>query len=322
MSQKKINSEKSVENYCIFLGSVLYCVRCGRVETPKEGEVMKNNLLTDMGHSPSAVYKDTPNQMRILHLHPHYELYFCPKGVKQKIVLNGKEQVYEGACAILVPPFFLHSMSALEEEAFLRICLFFGEKSMEAFSEQHLPQRIFSGECLFFELTEDQASRLLPVARIASMEGFDLSDREREITFALLLSMLFRLCPEEKIRIHGSLTFYIQQVFQYVAENYMYDISAESVAREFSISRSKLNRDLRNFAGCTLHDFLDLCRLNRAKDLLQRKDRCAIDEVGQMCGFRNASYFYIFFRKHMGLSPLDYRRMFYGNEPPAVKKNQ
>ena len=274
---------------------------------------MENRFLNDKGIWPYSQYKEEPYVMHFLHLHPQYEIYFCPQNIEQRLVLNGKEYLHNGPCVIISPPFSIHSMSSVSSERFLRICLYFTEQTLERFRDQYLPTRLHTPESLFFDLTEAQAKLLLPVAETAAREQYGLTRKEKEIAFALFLSMLFRICPENKIRTYGNFKFYIQNVFRYVAENYMYDITSESVAREFSISRSKLDRDLRMFAGCTLHEFLDLCRLNRAKELLQREDKLAIDEIGQMCGFRNSSYFYIFFRKHMGVSPLEYRRRFYEN---------
>lgn len=283
---------------------------------------MEGNFLTDKGNEPSCQRQEDPYDMRFLHLHPQYELYFSPEAVKQRVVLNGEEYVLDKPCAILVPPFFLHSMSSVDADRFLRICLFFSQKIIENVPDPYLPARLNTPECLCFELTEEQAKLLLPLAELPTQEQYDMTPEEKELSFVLLLNMLFRFCPEERIKTYGNLRFYVQNVLRYVSENYMYDISSESVAREFSISRSKLDRDLRAFANCTLHDFLDLCRLNRARDLLQAKHRYAIDEVGQMCGFRNASYFYIFFRKHMGMSPLEYRKQFFVSEENANQSKQ
>ena len=272
---------------------------------------MKNQFLSDKGMTPHTQYKEEPRVMHFLHLHPQYEVYFCPRKTNQQLVLNGKEYVCDTPCVVISPPYSIHSMSSMTDEPYPRYCFYFTEQMLEHLREgQYVPLRLNNPEILFLELTEEEASLLIPVAQTAAQSAYGLTGKEKEIAFSLFLNMLFRICPEDRVHTYGNFRFYIQKVFRYIAENYMQDISSESVAKEFSISRSKLDRDLRTFADCTLHDFLDLCRLNRAKELLQSGERLAVEEIGRLCGFHNSSYFYIFFKKYMGVSPLEYRKQF------------
>ena len=280
---------------------------------------MKNQFLSDKGMQPYTQYQDEPREMHFLHLHPQYEIYFCPRRIDQRLVLNGKEYVSHTPCVVISPPYSIHSMSSMSNKPYPRFCFYFSDQTLERLGAGgYLPSRMSEPEVLFVELTEEEAELLLPVAEMASNPRYGLGEKEKEMAFSLFLNMLLRICPEERVHTYGNFRFYIQKVFRYIAENYMQDISSESVAKEFSISRSKLDRDMRTFADCTLHDFLDLCRLNRAKELLQSRERYGVEEIGRLCGFHNSSYFYIFFKKYMGVSPLEYRKSFLASQ--KVKK--
>lgn len=269
---------------------------------------MSQQFFSDMGESPVADLR--PGQlMNYMHLHPQYEIYFCPYSVEQHLMINGREYRRRQPCIVISPPFFIHAMSPMNQDSFLRMVFYFSENVLEKFGKQYLPQRPIHSECLLISLTEDQARSLMPLGKLISEQGKDqLTAEEKELALILFLSHMFHIVPNEQIETAGRFSLYIQNVFRYISENFMNNINSESVAKEFSVSRSKLDRDLRAYTGCTLHEFLDLCRLNKAKELLGAKQKCSVEEVAVACGFRNESYFYTFFRKHEGLSPLEYRK--------------
>ncbi len=272
---------------------------------------MSHQFLTDMGDTPYTEAGDYPFKMNYLHLHPQYEIYFCPYAVEQHMVINGKEYRRNTPCVIVSPPFFIHSMSPVDTDHFMRMVFYFSERVLDKFRDQYLPERSIDSECLMISLTERQARHLIPLAEMIAREnGMVLTTEEKELAIMLFLSHLFHVCDQSNIETVGKFNLYIQSVFRYIAENFMNNINSETVAKEFSVSRSKLDRDLRSYTGCTLHEFLDLCRLNKAKELLSEKQRRSVEEIAVACGFRNESYFYTFFRKHEGMSPLEYRKQY------------
>ena len=191
---------------------------------------------------------------------------------------------------------------------------YFSERVLEKFREQYLPDKPVNSECLLISLTKDQADSLAPLGGLIAKEGNKkLTTDEKELAMVLFLSHMFHICDESNIETVGKFNLYIQNVFRYISENFMNNINSETVAEEFSVSRSKLDRDLRAYTGCTLHEFLDLCRLNKAKEMLSEKQKRSVDEIAFACGFRNESYFYTFFRKYEGVSPLEYRKRFHPN---------
>lgn len=257
-------------------------------------------------------YDTVPKVMNYLHLHPQYEVYFCPRAIEQDIMINGKEYRRNTPCIVITPPFFIHSMSPVYQSSFPRMVFYFSERLLEKFRGQCLQKRPINSECLLISLTGEQAKSILPLGELIANEGAEkLTSDEKELAMVLFLSHLFHICDETQIETVGKFNLYIQNVFRYISRNFMNNISSESVAMEFSVSRSKLDRDFRSYTGCTLHEFLDLCRLNRAKELLSEKQKRSVEEIAAACGFRNESYFYTFFRKHEGVSPLEYRKQFH-----------
>ena len=272
---------------------------------------MPSQFFSDMGENLSSEYATAPGVMNHLHLHPQYEVYFCRDAIEQNIIINGKVFRCNSPCVVISPPFFIHSMSSVNESTFPRMVFYFSERVLEKYHLHTLDEQSISTECRMIKLTRSQADKLVSLGELIANEGAGKLDvDEKEMAMVLFLSYLFRLCDESQIETIGRFNLYIQSVFRYISVNFMNNINSESIAKEFSVSRSKLDRDFRSFTGCTLHEFLDLCRLNHAKELLAEKQKRSIEEIATACGFRNESYFYTFFRKHEGLSPLEYRKQF------------
>ena len=272
---------------------------------------MSNQFFSDMGETFSSEYATAPKVMNYLHLHPQYEVYFCSDSVEQKITINGREYQLNDPCVVISPPFFIHSMSSAHRDGFPRMVFYFTERLLKQHQKQYFQDHPIQSECLMITLTKAQAKSLFPLGELIVKEGAErLTSEEKELALILFLSHLFHICDPSQIETVGKFNLYIQGVFRYISENFMNNINSESIAKSFSVSRSKLDRDFRTYTGCTLHEFLDLCRLNRAKELLLEKQKRPIEDVATACGFKNESYFYTFFRRHEGVSPLEYRKQF------------
>ena len=265
-------------------------------------------FLSDMGSKLRLDHWVSTSVMKHTHVHPQYEVYFCSDDISQTSVINGVMYEYHYPSAILSTPFTVHSMSPTDpnSEHFERYVFYFDEKLLESFDKRLVP-RLIAGKNtgLLFPLTPDQAAELKRLLDVC--EGG--SRVERELSFMLFLNKLVRFCPEEKVIRVGTSSFYIQDVLQYISENFSDELfDADTVARRFAVSRSKLDRDFKRFTGVTVHGFVEICRLNQAKYLLEFYKELSVGEISQRCGFENETHFYPFFKKHTGLTPLEYRR--------------
>ena len=58
-------------------------------------------FLMDYGESIYIEYMTQPSMMRYSHVHPQYEMYFCPHAIAQRLVINGRESVCDDPCVII-----------------------------------------------------------------------------------------------------------------------------------------------------------------------------------------------------------------------------
>ena len=265
-------------------------------------------FLSGNGEFISFQHKKTPAVMRYTHVHPRYEIYFCPESIEQISVINGVDYIYSCGAVIISAPYTIHSMScsSQNEGTFERYIFYVGRRSLENMDKSGFVSGVFEKNVgLLFKLTQGETEELREIAELCHKCR---STKETEIALALFLNRLLALCPSERISKVGQPSFYIQDVLRYVSENLNKKINITEIAERFSVSRSKLDRDFKKFTGMTLHSYLDICRINQAKYLLDHKRELTVGDVAAMCGFESESCFFHFFKKMMGKTPSEFKK--------------
>jgi len=273
----------------------------------------RNVFLNNLGNDLIVQRLTGASVMHYSHIHPQYEIYFCPENIRQYSIINGIEYNYQFPCVIISKPYSIHSMSCMETQdaSFERYVIYFSLNEKNEMGKKQLSTSISDEKMgLLFELTEQQAIHLRDILNLfdTQSEEYPFSENEGALVISLFINRLFSFCAPNKITQIGNSEFYIQDVLRYIAENFANNITIFDVAKHFAVSRSKLERDFRKATYRTPHDFIDMCRINQAKILLASKEGYSISEVSSRCGFSSETYFFPFFQKHVGVSPAEYRK--------------
>ena len=96
-------------------------------------------------------------------------------------------------------------------------------------------------------------------------------------------------------------------VRRYLEDNYMFDLSLDSVGEILHISPAYLSAQFKKYQKMNFLDCLTELRINAAKELLVDPFRSSA-EVASMVGYEDASYFARAFKKRTGMTPTQYRR--------------
>ncbi len=263
-------------------------------------------FLTADAFSIDLMYWEEYALMRYSHTHSLYELYFCPDNIKQRSVINGVEYNYCYPCVIISSPYTVHAMSSDDDPAkgYRRYVFNFEGSIVDQFDARLLPPGLLCRNTGFmFRLTEEDAAYLVRL-----IDAFHAETKtEKKLLLVTFLNKLVQLSPFEDALKVGKSSFYVQDVLQYIAEHYTENIDAGAVAHHFSISRSKLDRDFKQFTGITIHGYLDMCRLNQAKMLLEHHTEMSVSEIAVAVGFSGETYFFPFFKKYTGITPIEFR---------------
>jgi two-component system response regulator YesN len=98
-----------------------------------------------------------------------------------------------------------------------------------------------------------------------------------------------------------------QRIISYVKNNYNENLRLETLGQLFYYNCAYLGKRFKEYTGKNFHTYLDMLRIDAAKELLQNTDM-KVYEISNKVGYANTDYFYSKFRKHAGKSPLVFRK--------------
>lgn len=99
----------------------------------------------------------------------------------------------------------------------------------------------------------------------------------------------------------------MSHVRKYMEDNYMFDLSLDSVSEILHISPAYLSAQFKKHQKMNFLDCLTELRINAAKELLKDPFRPA-SEVASAVGYEDANYFARAFKKRTGMTPTQYRK--------------
>jgi AraC-like DNA-binding protein len=97
-------------------------------------------------------------------------------------------------------------------------------------------------------------------------------------------------------------------VHSYIDNNFCDEISLEMLSSQFYISKFYLAREYKKIYGRTIFQHIITARINYGKQLLRFSDK-SVEEISQLCGFNDRSYFARQFKKSENVTCFAYRKM-------------
>ena len=99
----------------------------------------------------------------------------------------------------------------------------------------------------------------------------------------------------------------IHEIAQYLQNNSSSQVSLDSLARRFFLSKSYLTRIFKAVTGFTVNEYLTMARIKKAQ-LLLAQTSLSVSEIAEQTGFSTSSYFVRTFKTITGSTPLPYRK--------------
>lgn len=98
----------------------------------------------------------------------------------------------------------------------------------------------------------------------------------------------------------------IKKIILYIESNYHRDLTLEMLGGLFGYNSCYLGKVIRQFTGEHFNTYLEKVRIEQAKILLQQGFK--VSDVAYRTGFKNIDYFYLKFKKNVGLSTSEYKK--------------
>ena len=129
------------------------------------------------------------------------------------------------------------------------------------------------------------------------------------LTAQQIVNVLTLICTEsdEEGSATSALGDKLKTILHYLDEHYTEDISLDSLAEQFYISKYYLSREFKKEFGTTIIQYVLAKKITNAKELL-RYSNASIEDIAQLCGIDDASYFNKVFKKIEGCTASEYRK--------------
>ena len=98
----------------------------------------------------------------------------------------------------------------------------------------------------------------------------------------------------------------VRQALMFINLNISSNITVKQVANEIGLSPDYLTRLFKKELGINIITYINRKRIYTSLNLLKTTD-LSIEEIGDLIGLNNTSYFYTLFKKEIGVSPKQYR---------------
>ena len=139
---------------------------------------------------------------------------------------------------------------------------------------------------------------------------FEMDNRRGNTAFAAL-SLFFEVLALERtepFEREGRKQHYVSVVKKYLEDNYSRpDLKIEILCERIHLSHSYISRIFREFEGCSIMNYLEDIRMERACFLLTTTD-FSVSRVGYSVGYNDILHFMKRFKRKYGMTCVEYRQ--------------
>ncbi|WP_339256194.1 AraC family transcriptional regulator [Paenibacillus sp. FSL R5-0713] len=126
----------------------------------------------------------------------------------------------------------------------------------------------------------------------------------KSLFYQFIHEMLIQLTEQEIKTEHADP---VKQTLRYIQNHYREQVTLDSLAEQFNYSSRHLSMQFKRKTGYSPIDYLIQTRLAKARTLLVRSD-ATLGEIAAEVGYSDVYYFSRIFKKHVGISPIQYQR--------------
>ena len=163
-----------------------------------------------------------------------------------------------------------------------------------------------------FRITSESTG--LPLLYLHSLSDETMKEieriRDKEETIAVIGTMIERYTDAINHVTSPHQSPLITKIQSYLMSNIAKDVSLEDLSRYTRKNPSYLSRRFRKETHMTVKSYMNMLRINKAKELLKTSNSSILD-ISMEVGFSDQSHFAQVFKKNVGLTPRMYRKINY-----------
>lgn len=125
-----------------------------------------------------------------------------------------------------------------------------------------------------------------------------------------IYGLAMKLIEPHSDRVESDLKIYkkYERLYKYIEDNLYADTKVSDICKYIGFSQTYIGQRFKEDTGQTIKDFMTDMLIEKMKYMFQISN-CSIKEVSERLHFNNEFYCSKFFKKHMGISPREYKRL-------------
>ena len=171
----------------------------------------------------------------------------------------------------------------------------------------------FQRNQVLFQLNDEEADFVKNI--MMEMKKYNNAENSCDVqVFRLLLCSLltFFAKKSEKETVYND-NILIDKIVDYLEKNYAQEITLDTLAKRFYISKYEISRMFTKNVGISFIEYLTRVRIENSKKLLLDTS-LSITQISELAGFNSSSNFARVFKKITGVAPVQYRKNVPGGE--------
>ena len=251
-----------------------------------------------------------------LHHHDFFEIAYVLSGTAEHTI-DGKTTIIGEGSFFFMNLKASHSFSAIGKDFKIINCLFvpeFLDKTLigaRSFAEimNNYPAKFehtkFSDKvaCRVFH----DGSGFVRTLLLRMLDEF--SEKRRgclDVIKSLLLTLLIIVAREDEEECEEP--SHVAVMKSYISDNFLEGTPTLSeVSKRLGISLTYASLIFKRATGATFRDYIIRLRIEKACDLLRTSEK-TVAEISELVGYSDPAFFYRSFKKHLGVSPLEYKK--------------
>jgi AraC-like DNA-binding protein len=251
-------------------------------------------------------YRDQKMEGLEVHHHDFYEVYLFLGGQVQ-FQVEAKTFQLEPGDFLLINPQELHKPLIGQGSMYERMVLWIDRNYLSSLCTENTDlSACFDGQTNLLRPGKVRGAQLQGLLESLAREYYDEQLGSAICAQGLLMQFLVELNRLARKNMGKALAEpdLVSQVIAYIGNHYQENLTLESLAGQFYVSKFYLSHEFRERVGVSIHRYIIFRRLLQARDLMAAG--IGPGQVYQNCGFGDYANFYRAFKAEYGISPREF----------------
>ena len=243
---------------------------------------------------------DPDNNDFYFHIHDKCEIYYFVRGEAEYLVEGSIYPLTRGSTLIMRPG-ESHRVKILGKNTYERYAINFPLSVFDSFDPKRTLMRPFTDRPLGKRnhYTPDVTQNLFSGMCLDKLDIY--SRKVRIMTALVILSDCIGREFSRSVPVHDEKVTAAEEIINYINTHLFDEMSVDSLAAHFYLSRSQFSRIFRQATGASPWDYIIAKRLIAAKEMIS--NGTSASNAAACCGFGDYSCFYRAYVKRFGNSP-------------------